>query len=153
MRRWLELKVPPVAVFLVAAVGMWFLRSIEAARFDWPGNRIAAGVLLAAGVAVAVRGVLAFRFHGTTVNPTTPGEASTVVRHDVYRFTRNPMYLGLALALTAFGLFLGNAASLAVVPVFAAYLTVFQIVPEERALAAKFGDAFDSYRATVRRWL
>jgi len=151
--RFLELKVPPVVVFLAAAVGMWLLRRIDAASFTLPGARYAAAALFAAGVFVAVRGVIAFRWHDTTVDPHTPGKASTVVRSDIYRFTRNPMYLGLALALTSFGLFLSNAASLAVAPLFVAYMTELQIKPEERVLAEKFGRAYAEYRAAVRRWL
>ncbi len=151
--RALELKVPPVVVLLIAAIAMWYLRRVPAASFDLPGARIAAAALLAAGILVAVRGVIAFRWHGTTVNPHTPGKSSTIVRTDVYRLTRNPMYLGLALALVSFGLWLGSLASLAVVPLFVVYLTQFQIKPEERALEASFGRAYAEYRRAVRRWL
>ena len=153
MRRFLELKVPPLALWLLAGGAMWWLRRLEWASIDLPGQYIVAGVLFLFGVFVAVRGVRAFRAHETTVNPMSPDKASAIVSHDVYRFTRNPMYLGLALSLVAFGLALGNLASLAVVVLFAWYMTVFQIVPEERALAEKFGDAYAAYRATARRWL
>lgn len=151
--RVLELKIPPPVVLLIAAVAMWFLKDVPKLAFDLPGVRYAAAILLAAAVVVAARGVLAFRWHGTTVNPHTPDKSTTVVRTDIYRFTRNPMYLGLALALTGFGLVLSNFASLAVVPLFIAYLTVFQIIPEERALEAKFGAAYADYRRAVRRWI
>lgn len=153
MLRWLELKLPPLAVFVLAGLGMWFLRRVEAASFELPGARIAAAVLFVAGIFVAVRGVLAFRFHETTVHPVKVGEATTVVSSDIYRFTRNPMYLGLTLALAAIGLALGNGVSLAVVPAFMAYLTQFQIKPEERALREKFGEAYAGYCTTTRRWL
>ena len=151
--RILELKVPPVAVFIAAAVAMWALRRVDFADFELTGSRYAAAILFVTGLVIAVRGVLAFRWHGTTVDPVTPGKASTIVRSDVYRFTRNPMYLGLALALLSFGLLLGNALSIAVVALFVGYLTRFQIIPEERVLAGKFGRAYDDYRAVVRRWL
>jgi protein-S-isoprenylcysteine O-methyltransferase Ste14 len=71
----------------------------------------------------------------------------------VYRWTRNPMYLGMAVLLLAWGLWLANGAALAVISLFVAYLNRFQIAPEERALQARFGDEFTAYRARVRRWL
>ena len=63
------------------------------------------------------------------------------------------MYLGFALILVSWGLYLANAASLVVVVAFVTYITRFQIVPEERILEAKFGPAFLNYRARTRRWL
>ena len=66
---------------------------------------------------------------------------------------RNPMYLGFALALLGWGIFLSNPLSLAMLFVFVGYMNRFQIVPEERALESLFGDAFKAYRSKVRRWL
>jgi protein-S-isoprenylcysteine O-methyltransferase Ste14 len=63
------------------------------------------------------------------------------------------MYLGIVLALLGWAAFLANAAALAVVPAFVAWMNAFQIAPEERALAAKFGAAFSGYREKVRRWI
>ena len=79
---------------------------------------------------------------------------ATVVTTGVYRFTRNPMYVGLTLVLAGWCVGLGTAVGLVVtVPLLVAYLTRFQIVPEERALARHFGEPFADYRARVRRWL
>jgi len=63
------------------------------------------------------------------------------------------MYVGMALFLLAWSLFLENIASTLLVLGFVAYITRFQIRPEERALAAKFGEAYREYTAAVRRWL
>lgn len=70
-----------------------------------------------------------------------------------YRFTRNPMYLGMVLILLAWCLWLGNAAALLALAAFVGYITRFQIVPEERALAGRFGAAYEDYRRRVRRWV
>jgi len=150
----LELRVPPVAVVLVAGALMWVL----AWALPWPGAELPGRVLLASlvalsGVAAGVAGIIEFRRARTTVNPMTPGASSSLVERGIYRHTRNPMYLGMALVLLGWGIWLGSLVALLMLPPFSAYLTRFQIVPEERALAATFGDAFAGYQRRVRRWL
>jgi protein-S-isoprenylcysteine O-methyltransferase Ste14 len=71
----------------------------------------------------------------------------------VYKFTRNPMYLGLLLVLFGWAIFLSNAAAFALLPGFFVYMNRFQIEPEERVLALKFGSEYAAYKAKVRRWL
>lgn len=150
----LELKIPPVVVFLVTGLGMWLAGgSLPHAHVDLPFARVMAGLLVAAGLIIAVAGVLAFRRHETTVLPHAPDKASAVVSDSVFQYTRNPMYLGLALVLAAWAVKLGNALSFAGIPLFVAYMTRFQIQPEERALLAKFGAPFGEYMQSVRRWL
>ena len=105
------------------------------------------------GFGVALAGVIAFHRNGTTVNPTTPEKSLVIVSTGAYRFTRNPMYLGFALALAGLAIYLSNAVSLLMVPVFVAYMTKFQIKPKERVLIDKFGAPFHEYMATVRRWI
>lgn len=113
-----------------------------------------AGVaLIAAGAAVCLAGVVAFRRARTTVDPTRPEKASSLVRDGVYRFTRNPMYLGFFLLLGGLALLLGNGLALLMAAAFVPYMNHFQIEPEERALARLFGTEFDLYRREVRRWL
>ena len=95
----------------------------------------------------------AFRRRRTTVDPIQPQKASSLVIDNVFRYTRNPMYLGLVLVLGAWAVYLSNLASLVMLPVFIAYLTRFQIQPEERVLLEKFGDDFEQYMRKVRRWI
>lgn len=152
--RYLELKLPPVAVFLVFGALMWALAEMmPQASLRVPGAAIITAILAVSGAATAVMGILAFRRHETTVHPIHPDRASTIVSEGVYRYTRNPMYLGLALFLLAWAAWLGNLVSLALVPAFVGYMTRFQVQPEERALLAKFGSAFSDYMQTVRRWI
>jgi protein-S-isoprenylcysteine O-methyltransferase Ste14 len=70
-----------------------------------------------------------------------------------YRFTRNPMYLGLLLVLFGWAAALSSALTLAGPVIFAEYISRFQIKPEERALAALFGSQYEQYKRRVRRWL
>ena len=76
-----------------------------------------------------------------------------MVTHGVYRFTRNPMYLGLLLILLGLAVYLASPWVLLGPVAFAAFITRFQIQPEERALTARFGATYTDYCARVRRWL
>ena len=113
---------------------------------------VAAGIALM-GLAFSAAGILAFRRSRTTVNPTTPDKATSLVSSGVYRITRNPMYLGLACVLVAWAVFLSSAWALFGPLAFVLYIGRFQIAPEERALAKLFGSEYAAYRARVRRWL
>lgn len=152
--RLLELKIPPPLVALVTAVAMFFLaRSLPLVALPPSFNSGAALVLLVLGASIDVGGLMAFRRSKTTVNPMTPQRTTAIVSTGVYRFTRNPMYLGLVIMLVAWAVYLSSAWALLGVPVFMAYITRFQIQPEERALAARFGQGYADYCARVRRWL
>ena len=152
--RAVELKIPPVGVFLLTRLLMWGAASVlPAAGFHLPGGPYVIGLLLAAGGIVGVGAIVAFRRRRTTVDPIQPQKASSLVIDNVFRYTRNPMYLGLVLVLGAWAVYLSNLASLVMLPVFIAYLTRFQIQPEERVLLEKFGDDFEQYMRKVRRWI
>ncbi len=152
--RALELRVPPAVVWLIAAGAIFACtRSFPSARFDFPARRAVAIACALAGIALAVAGVREFRRAKTTVSPLEPGRASTVVGTGVFRATRNPMYVGMALGLAGVALWPGSLPGLLLVPAFCGYLTVFQIMPEERALLARFGAPYQAYLQRVRRWL
>ena len=150
----LELKVPPVvvvAVFASAMLGLsWFMPS---ANFELPNSRIASLALALLGLATVMAGVLTFRASKTTVDPRTPELASTIVIEGIYRLSRNPMYLGFLLILSAWALYLSNVTAAMLLPAFVAYINAFQIMPEERILPSKFGSRFAEYMASTRRWI
>lgn len=145
---------PPVAVVLVAGMLMGLIGWLTPA-LPWV-YAVRAGIGLAfgaIGILVALAGVLSFRRARTTVNPMRPQAATSLVASGVYRYTRNPMYLGMLLVLIGWGAFLARPWALAVLPTFVLYMSRFQIIPEERALQGIFGAEFEAYRRTVRRWL
>ncbi len=99
-------------------------------------------------------GVLSFRQAKTTVNPVQPTQASTLVVSGIYRFSRNPMYLGFLFLLLSWAAFLANIPALLLgPPLFAGYMNKFQILPEEKILCSLFGDDFEIYKNRVRRWI
>lgn len=150
----LETRIPPPLLVLVAGIAMWGASFIPpTVPVELPWRLAAAGALAAVAAAFAGGGVLAFRRANTTIDPVHPDRAATVVDRGVFRVTRNPMYVGMTLLLLGWAAFLANPWA-AIGPVlFAAYIHPFQILPEERALEAKFGPAYVAYRRRVRRWL
>lgn len=150
----LELKIPPPIAGLLVGLAMWALSLVGPSFGLLPGWRIAVVALLVlAGLVVDLLGLLAFLGARTTVNPLRPERSSALVTGGIYRITRNPMYLGMALLLTAWAVHLGALAAWAGPVAFVLYITRFQIQPEERVLTELFGDDYRAWCARVRRWL
>jgi protein-S-isoprenylcysteine O-methyltransferase Ste14 len=150
----LEVKVPPPAVAAGIAVAMWGASQLAPLLQVPSALRLgAAGAIVSVGIGFSAAGVLAFRRARTTVNPTKPEQASSLVSSGVYRITRNPMYVGLSFVLVAWAVFLSSAWALLGPVAFVLYIGRLQIAPEERALAKLFGSEYADYRAKVRRWL
>jgi protein-S-isoprenylcysteine O-methyltransferase Ste14 len=89
----------------------------------------------------------------TTINPHRPQSASTLVTSGVYAWTRNPMYLGLAVLLLGWGIHLGTLTPLVLAPLFIPFICRVQILAEEQALQARFGEDYARYCRRVNRWL
>lgn len=144
---------PPV---LLAAVisGAWGLGRIV--PLSWPGvddtaaHFIGSGFGLA-GVALLILSILALRRAGTTVMP--DGVSKVLVTDGPYAWFRNPIYLGEVLLLLFFAEWSKNIWFVVAGIMFAVLVTALQIIPEERHLAAQFGEAYDLYRARTRRWI
>lgn len=147
-------RIPPPVVMLMVALLMWLAADrLPPAPVEYAGRLPLALALAAAGLAVAVAGVLGFRRARTTVNPLRPERASALVTSGIYRWSRNPMYLGDLLLLLGWAAWLGSVPALCLVPAFVLCLNRFQIRAEEGALAARFGETYAAYCRRVRRWL
>ncbi|WP_166838363.1 methyltransferase family protein [Rheinheimera pleomorphica] len=150
----LELKIPPVVLVVLFALAMWLLaQCFPPLALPQSWRLVLAGAFVVAGVAIALSGVLAFRKANTTVDPRVPQQSSSLVVRGIYRYSRNPMYVGFLLLLTALTCYLMSAAALALLPLFVWYMNRFQIAPEERHLLQKFGADYQAYCDKVRRWL
>jgi protein-S-isoprenylcysteine O-methyltransferase Ste14 len=150
--KWLELKIPPLLVALVFGVLNWiipFQNKIDNTMVLY----VVSLILFSIGSIVSILGVWEFRKQKTTVNPMSPQESNSLVIKGVYAFTRNPMYLGFLFWLLSLGVFLGSPISLILATGFVLYMNCFQIVPEERSLEKKFGEEFQIYKKSVRRWI
>lgn len=151
---FLDTKIPPPVVTAALAVLMWAVeRRFPTLTLRVPLGSELGAVIALAGLALEVVALVTFRRVCTTVNPLRPAQATSLVTRGIYRFTRNPIYVGDLLVLLGWAVYLGNLAALVLTPLFVAYIEHFQIRPEERILAEKFGSPYDDYRARVRRWI
>ncbi len=117
----LELKVPPVVLVILFGAAMWAIsRLLPSGYFTVPGRLILCTLMVLAGAGIALAGVLAFRAAGTTVDPRTPHQSASLVVDGIYRYTRNPMYLGFLLMLIAWSLYLGSVFAALLLPLFIA---------------------------------
>ncbi|MGE3844318.1 MAG: isoprenylcysteine carboxylmethyltransferase family protein [Vicinamibacterales bacterium] len=149
----LELKVPPPVVALCLALLIGWAPSLGRPEVSLQVRVGLALVLVLIGLAIGISGIVAFRRARTTISPVNAGAASSLVTSGVYRFTRNPTYLGMLLMLLGWAAFLFKPVAVLFVATFALYINRFQIKPEEQVLSSLFGAAYIAYTARVRRWL
>jgi protein-S-isoprenylcysteine O-methyltransferase Ste14 len=150
----LDNKVPPPVVAAFIAVMMWSLSAYEPALFlsaEMTETLVLSLVIL--GVSFDVCGLLAFRQSKTTINPMSPNKTTALVTGGIYRLSRNPMYVGLVLFLTAWAIQLSMLWPFIGPVLFVIYINRFQIAPEERVMESKFEDEYSVYKNKVRRWL
>ena len=152
--KFLEHKIPPPAVGLGIGILMWYLASLVPPLEVPFGIRAGfALALLVVGQGIAISGVVSFRRAKTTVNPIKIASASSLVSSGVFQYTRNPMYLGMAITLVGWAAYLASWLALLAVPLFVLYIDRFQIAPEERVMASLFGADYAAYKEKVRRWI
>ena len=151
---WLETKVPPVIWWAWGTLITFFVDETFGDDLADGWGRVLGVVCLVAGVGIAVAALTGFGRAKTTVDPHHVSNASTLVTDGIYRFTRNPMYLGLLLLLVGWGFWRGTLLGLVLgAGAFVGVLTRVQIIPEERVLGDKFGDTYTAFTERTRRWL
>jgi len=117
---------------------------------DAPARAVGLG-LGAAGIVLMIVAILTLRRHATTVRPNAT--ASVLVMSGPYRRLRNPIYLADCLILLGLAEVTKNVWFVAASVAFALLVTWLAIVPEERHLESRFGEAYLDYKAKTRRWL
>ena len=120
-------------------------------EFGAPGARYVGIALIVIGVVFGFWAVFLFRRANTGVVPFTA--ATFLVLRGPYRYTRNPMYVGMALVLLGSAVYLASLAPFLVLPLFILFINNRFILAEEAMLEEAFGEAYREYKARVRRWL
>ncbi len=145
---------PPLIALATVLVGValdWLLPAYVLGLLLSLAERIAIGVILmAAGASLAIPAMRGFRSAGTHVEPWKP--STTLVTDGIFAWLRNPMYVGLGLVVAAIGIGLASDWTLVMLLPAAIVLHVGVVKREERYLAAKFGEPYRRYMATVPRY-
>ncbi|NVC93212.1 isoprenylcysteine carboxylmethyltransferase family protein [Vibrio parahaemolyticus] len=152
--RKLELRVPPVAVFLLVVLLMYWLKGLTPTfMITVPFVEFVVAALTLLSGFIGIAGVYEFRKAKTTVNPVKPESASSVVNTGVFAYTRNPMYVALLLLIIALGLWWQHLSVIPCGALFISYMNRYQIKPEEHVLERLFGEDYLKYKNRVRRWI
>lgn len=147
-------RVPPLIQYLLCASLAWGLSQLTPAfTLNHILLKTIGGVLLLSGIILLGSAVLAFIKYRTSVNPVDLNQTQVLITNGFYRYSRNPMYLGLLLLLIGQAAYLANLTALIAPLIFIIVMTAIQIKPEEKALSQKFGKAYLAYCKKTRRWL
>lgn len=150
----LETLIPPPVYALLAASLMWLLNAYLPI-FSWlpyPWNQLGL-VFIVLALLADLWSLFLFLRARTTPNPMKPQNTSQLVISGLYRYTRNPMYLGMLIMLLGWGIYLGSLSPFLILPLFIWVINTQQIFPEEAFLTKKFGASYQAYLQAVPRWL
>ena len=145
-------KVPPPIVTMISGLIIFFSRPLFP---EYHSNliNVFSAIFLFFGLLVFFLAVASFKRYKTTVNPLQPSKATHLVISGIFRFTRNPMYLGMSLVLLSLSFKFNLLGGLIVTVFFIMFITKFQIIPEEEAMLSLFQDEFEIYKENTRRWI
>jgi len=145
-------KIPPPIITLTFGLAIYFSRplfpDLSSGIFDVMGL-----IFLILGIVTLGSAVNSFKKHETTINPIAIKKASSLVISGAFKYSRNPMYLGMVFFLLAVTAKFNVLGGILITFLFALFITKFQIIPEEEAMHEIFGEEFDSYKQKTRRWL
>ena len=145
-------KVPPPIVTFICGLAIYFSKSFFNEFFSYSNNIISL-FLLILGLVVFLSAVKSFRKQKTTVNPLEPKQASSLVTSGIFKFSRNPMYLGMLIILLSLSFKFNLIGGMTISLFFYIFITKFQIIPEEAAMNELFGNEFINYSNKTRRWI
>ena len=145
-------KIPPPIVTLISALAIYFTRNL------FPNHHgliidVFSILLLICGIIIIRTAFLLFKNRQTTINPLNLTKTSSLVNTGIFKYTRNPMYLGMVFILLSIALKFNLYGGIIVIFLFFSFITKFQIIPEEKAMENLFGQEYEKYKETTRRWL
>ncbi|MDG2017930.1 MAG: isoprenylcysteine carboxylmethyltransferase family protein [Porticoccaceae bacterium] len=149
---FLSKKIPPPIVTLIFGA-LIYCSAEYFYQFYFVYQAIVSFVIALIGTCILSVAIVQFKQFKTTVNPLKPESASALVTNGIFKFSRNPMYLGMLLLIISLWIKTGAVAGFVLLPCYVAYLNYFQIASEERAMRKLFTDSYDAYCQRARRWI
>jgi protein-S-isoprenylcysteine O-methyltransferase Ste14 len=148
----METKIPPPIVTLIFGFATYLSRKIFP-EIEIQYSSFFGIFLLLLGFFILISAVKLFRNDKTTVNPLSPEQATKLVTNGIFKLSRNPMYLGMAVILASVAVFFNIIGGIISMALFCLYITKFQIIPEEKAMKELFAQDFEQYMQATRRWI
>ena len=148
----IKTKIPPPIVALAFGFLIAYTKD-EFPRIHIGMEKILGSAVIISGIIVLASAVVLFKKNKTTVTPLNPSKSTKLVTGGIYKYSRNPMYLGLSFLLSGLSILVNPIGGFIFIPLFIIYLNFFQIIPEENAMTDLFEKEFLEYKKSVRRWI
>ena len=145
-------KIPPPLVVLILVISTFF-SSKKIDLIQIPFQNLISIFILSIGILILLNPVLKFKKSKTTINPIKFKKVNKLVTSGIYRYSRNPMYLGMLMIVISSSIFYLNIYSILTPLFFYLWINRFQIKREEVFLTEKFGEDYLSYKKKTRRWI
>ena len=148
----IKTKIPPPLIALTFGFLMNYTKNIFP-KINIRNEIIFGSFMIIIGLVIILSAIILFKKYQTTITPLNPSNATKLITDGIYKFSRNPMYLGLLLVLLGISIIINLTGGFFLIPLFILYLNLFQIIPEENAMVDLFKDEFLEYKENVRRWI
>ena len=145
-------KIPPTLVALTFGFLISYTKDIFP-KIEIRGEIIFGSFMIIIGLIIILSAIILFKKYQTAITPLNPSKATKLITDGIYKFSRNPIYLGLLFVLFGVSIILNLIGGVFLIASFILYLNFFQIIPEENALFGLFKDEFLEYKKNVRRWI
>ena len=145
-------KIPPPIVALISGLAIYFSRNFFPDHHGLILDFLSL-LLFISGIILIRTAFVSFKNYQTTINPINLTKTSSLVNTGIFKYTRNPMYLGMVFILLSITLKFNLYGGLIIIVIFFSFITKFQIIPEESAMEKLFGQEYKNYKKSTRRWL
>ena len=146
------IKIPPPILILILVISNYFSsKKIDLIHF--PNQDLISIIILLMGMFILINPIFKFIKSKTTIDPIKFKKVNKLITSGIYKYSRNPMYLGLLMIVISTSMFYLNIFSITTPFLFYFWINRFQIKREEIFLTEKFGKEYMSYKTKTRRWI
>ena len=146
------LKIPPPLLVLILVIANYF-SSKKIDLIHLPNQDLTSILILLIGILILINPIFKFIKSKTTIDPIKFKKVNKLITSGIYKYSRNPMYLGLLIIVIATSIFYLNIFSITTPILFYCWINRFQIKREEVFLKEKFGNEYVLYMTKTRRWI
>ena len=146
------LKIPPPLLVLILVISNYF-SSKKIDLILLPNQDITSIIIFLIGMLILINPIFKFIKSKTTIDPIKFKKVNKLIASGIYKYSRNPMYLGLLMLVTSTSIFYLNIFSITTPFFFYYWINRFQIKREEIFLTKKFGKEYLLYKTKTRRWI